>query len=198
MPSKKIEVQGLIIRIEKIQENDFVSLTDIAKKVDEEPRFTIRNWMRNNQTLEFLEVWEAAHNPDFKRAESGTFRLKANSNNFSTTPQKWIKATNAKGLISKSGKYGGTYAHRDIALNFCYWLSPTFQVFFIKAFQQLIEEAFDRKNLEWHVTKVTDLLDEARNWMDTIPGQEPSRIDFKGIWMKRKIKLKKTTNLTPL
>jgi len=173
--AKKIEVQGLFIRIDQINDNDFVSLTDIAKKVDDEPRFTIRNWMRNNQTLEFLEVWEITHNPDFNRAESGTFRLKANSNTFSTTPQKWINTTNAKGLISKAGKYGGTYAHRDIALNFCYWLSPSFQVFFIKAFQQLIEDAFDKKSLQWHISKITDNIDEVRNLLDTIPHQEPQR-----------------------
>ena len=81
-----------------------------------------------------------------------------------------------QGLISKSGRYDGdTYAHRDIALNFCYWLSPTFQVYFIKAFQQLIEEQFNNKNLEWHISKLTDNVDEMRNLLDTIPGQKPQR-----------------------
>ena len=175
MPNKKIEVQGLSIRVEQIDDNDFVSLTDIAKKIDDEPRFTIRNWMRNNQTLEFLHVWEDIHNYDFNRAESGTFRLKANSNSFSPTPQKWVNVTNAIGITSRAGKYGGTFAHRDIALNFCYWLSPTFQVYFIKAFQQLIEEQFNNKNLEWHISKLTDNVDEMRNLLDTIPGQKPQR-----------------------
>ncbi len=175
MPYKEIEIQGLQIRIDKINNDDFVSLTDIAKQVEDEPRFTIRNWMRNNQTLEFLETWEVMHNPTFKRAESGTFRLKANSNSFSATPQKWVNTTNASGIISKSGRYGGTFAHRDIALNFCYWLSPSFQVFFIKAFQQLVEDSFDRKNLKWHISKITDNIDEVRNLLDTIPGQENER-----------------------
>jgi len=175
MSNKKIEVQGLSIRVEQIDDNDFVSLTDIAKKIDDEPRFTIRNWMRNNQTLEFLHVWEDIHNYDFKRAESGTFRLKANSNSFSPTPQKWVNTTNAIGIISKAGRYGGTYAHRDIALNFCYWLSPAFQVYFIKAFQQLIEEQYSNRNLEWHISKLTDNVDEMRNLLDTIPGQKPQR-----------------------
>ncbi len=91
MPSKKIEVKGLEIRIEQIEESDFVSLTDIAAQVDNEPRFTIRNWIRNNQTLEFMETWEVMHNDGFNRAASGTFRLNANSNTFSPTPQKWIR-----------------------------------------------------------------------------------------------------------
>ncbi len=179
MSKKTIEVQGLQIHIEQINNNDFVSLTDIAKRIDDEPRFTIRNWMRNNQTLEFLEVWEDAHNPEFKRAESGTFRLQANSNSFSATPQKWIQATNAKGLISKSGRGGGTFAHRDIALNFCYWLSPSFQVFFIKAFQRLVEDAYNRQNLKWHISKITDNIDEVRSLLDTIPGQRQERNKLK-------------------
>lgn len=172
---KIISVKGLEITVSKINDTDFVSLTDIAKQVDDEPRFTIRNWMRNNSTLEFLEQWEILHNPNFNRAESGTVRLKATSNSYSITPSKWIKTTNANGMTSKGGRYGGTFVHRDLALNFCYWLSPSFQVFFIKAFQELIEKEFNRQNLEWHIKKLTDNIENARNILDTIPGQDPKR-----------------------
>jgi KilA-N domain len=91
------------------------------------------------------------------------------------TPQRWIDETGAIGLISKSGRYGGTWAHSDIALNFCYWLSPPFQVYFIKEFQRLKKEEFSLNNLEWHVERITNLVDEARNWLDTMPGQKPDR-----------------------
>lgn len=171
-----ISVKGLEINIAQINDTDFVSITDIAKQVEDEPRFTIRNWMRNASTLEFLEQWETIHNPNFNRAGSGTVRLNATSNSFSISPTKWIKETNAIGILTKGGRYGGgTYVHRDIALNFCYWLSPAFQVFFIKAFQELIESDFDRRNLKWHISKITNNIDEVRNLLDTIPGQAPDR-----------------------
>jgi len=102
--------------------------------------------------------------------------LNATSNAFSVSSSKWIEETNAIGIISKRGRFGGgTFVHRDIALNFCYWLSPAFQVFFIKAFQELIERDFNRRDLEWHVSKITDNIDEVRNLLDTIPGQVPER-----------------------
>ena len=133
------------------------------------------SWMKNQSTLEFLETWEALHNPDFKRDQMVTFRDKYTRNRNSLTPQIWIKETGAIGIISKSGRYGGTWAHSDIALNFCYWLSPAFQVYLIKEFQRLKEEEFNRKNLDWHIERITNLVDETRIWLDTIPGQDPSR-----------------------
>ena len=176
MSKKKIDVQGIVIRLEAIEDKDFVSLTDIAKQQNRtEPRFLLLSWLKNQSTLEFLETWETVHNPDFKRDQMVTFRMEAASNRNVVTLNNLIKATNMKGLRSKRGKYGGTWAHSDIALNFCYWLSPKFQVYFIKEFQRLKKEEFNQKNLEWHISKITDNIEEVRNLLDTIPFQNPSR-----------------------
>lgn len=176
MAKKKIEVKGLKITIDKIHDSEYISLTDIAKQTTDEPRFTIRNWMSNKNTLRYLGVWEEMHNPDFKRAEFRTFKEAFfDSSSFSITPEKWITTTNAVGIISKRGRGGGTFAHKDIAINFCYWLEPEFQVYFIKAFQELMEHEFSRQNLKWHLSKITDNIDEVRNLLDTIPGQTPDR-----------------------
>jgi hypothetical protein len=176
MSKQKINVQGLTITIEQVKDSDYISLTDIAKKSDKEARFLIMSWLKNRSTLEFLETWEELHNPDFKRDHLVTFKDKYLQNRNILTPQNWISETNAIGLVSKSGRYGGgTYAHKDIALNFCYWLSPSFQVYLIKEFQRLKEEEFSKKNLEWHIERITNLVDETRNWLDTVPGQKPER-----------------------
>ena len=176
MPKGKIQVQGLEIRLEPIQEERYVCLTDIAKQAeDKRAAVLIGSWMKNNNTLLFMEQWEKLHNPDFKVDQMVNFRMKTQENRYVATAQKYIKATNAIGIISKSGRYGGTYAHQDIALNFCYWLSPAFQVFMIKAFQELMAKDFERQNLEWHISKLTDNVEEMRNLLDTIPGQLPNR-----------------------
>jgi hypothetical protein len=120
---------------------NYISLTDIAKKSDTEAKVLIISWLKNRNTQEFLETWERLHNPDFlKGHQMVTFRDTYLQNRNVLTPQKWIAETNAIGLISKSGRGGGTWAHSDIALNFCYWLSPAFQVFMIKEFQRLKAE----------------------------------------------------------
>ena len=125
------------------------------KRFDDE--FSIYSWMRNSNTVEFLGVWEQLHNPDFKGNEFVRFKNEAGSNSFNLTPKKWIEATNAIGMTVKAGRYGGgTFAHRDIAINFCYWLSPTFQLYLIKEFQRLKEiEAQERvESLEWNVKRL--------------------------------------------
>ena len=153
---KSITVQGdEITLLPKRGQEDYISLTDIMKKFDDE--FSIYSWMRNSNTVEFLGVWEQLHNPDFKPNEFVTFKNQAGSNNFNLTPKKWIEATNAIGMTVKAGRYGGgTFAHRDIAINFCYWLSPTFQLYLIKEFQRLKEiEARERHEaLEWSVRRI--------------------------------------------
>jgi hypothetical protein len=151
---KTISVEGLDISIIVGETADYISLTDIAKSSDEEPRFTIRSWMRNNNTLAYLEEWEALHNPGFNRGESATFRLKATNNSFSASVSAWVEATEAIGLQSRAGRYGGTYAHREIAINFCYWLSPRFQVYLIKEFDRLKAEEAEVLNLEWNVNRI--------------------------------------------
>ena len=181
MKKKKIKVENLEIRIEAINEIDFVSLTDIAKQSDQRAAVLIGNWMKNNNTLLFLEQWEKVHNPNFKVHQMVYFKNKAAENRYIVTPQNYISDTKAIGIISKSGRYGGTYAHRDIALNFCYWLSPAFQVFLLKAFQELMEKEYDRRNLKWHISKITDNIDEVRNLLDTIPFQEQERNRIGGL-----------------
>ena len=176
MKKKTINVQGLSITIEQVKENDYVSLTDIAKQSDKEARFLIMSWIKNSSTLEFLETWESLHNANFKRDQMVTFKEKYLQNRNILTPQTWIAEVGAIGLISTKGRYGGgTLAHKDIALNFCYWLSPSFQVYFIKEFQRLKEEEYSKKSLEWHIERITNLVDETRNWLDTIPGQDQNR-----------------------
>lgn len=173
---ERIEVEGVTIRLKWGYDNRFVSITDIAKQNSErEPYFLIRNWLRNSSTLIFLDQWEKVHNPDFKPDRMRRFKDYAGENRNLVTAKKFIDATGAMGLISKQGKYGGTYAHPDIALNFCYWLSPAFQVFLIKEFQRLKEEEFQMRNLKWHISRITDHIDEVRNWLDTIPHQDQDR-----------------------
>jgi len=182
MSKKTIEVQGLEIRIEPIDDKDYVSLTDIAKQSDRnEPKYLIRNWLKNKNTLDFLIAWESLHNPNFdnpnhsKGVQMDPFRIELMRNGFIVTPKKWIEKTNAIGIISKAGRYGGTYAHKEIALDFCGWLSPSFKVFLYKAFNELLEAEYQRKNLEWHISKITDNVDEIRNLLDTIPGQSKAK-----------------------
>ena len=115
----KIIANGMEISIQHIDQNDYISLTDIAKKKNSEfPADVIKNWLRVRNTIDFLGVWEQLNNPDFKLVEFDQFRQDSGSNSFVLSPQKWIKSTNAKGIISKSGRYGGTYAHSDIAFEF--------------------------------------------------------------------------------
>ena len=134
-------------------QEDYISLTDIMKSFDDE--FAIYSWLRNRNTVEFIGVWEELHNPDFKGNEFVRFKSEVGLNTFNLTPKKWIEATNAIGMIVKSGRYsGGTFAHQDIAINFCYWLSPTFQLYLIKEFQRLKEEEAERQSLDWNVRRI--------------------------------------------
>jgi len=178
---KKIEVQGLKITFEKINDSDYVSLTDIAKQSPQRASILIMSWLRNKNTILFLEAWEQLNNPNFKSSQMAAFKIESLENRNVINPKRYIEMTNAIGLISKPGRYGGTLAHKDIALNFCYWLSPVFQVFMIRKFQELMEEEFSRKNLEWHISKITNNIDEVRNLLDTIPGQKEERNRIKGL-----------------
>jgi len=173
---KKINVQGVEIRVEKVKEEDYISLTDIAKKNSgRPPNSVLISWIRNQNTLSFLGAWEKTFNPNFKHSQMAMFRELAADNRSLLTPKNFVEQTEALGMTSKSGRYGGTYAYKDIALNFCYWLSPEFQVAMIKTFQELLAREFSRKNLEWHISKITDNIEEARNLLDTIPFQNPDR-----------------------
>lgn len=175
--AKRIEVQGVSIRIAEVATQEYVSLTDIAKKSDRnEAKYLIRNWIKNHNTLEFLSTWETLHNPNFiKGAELDPLLRVFRQNSTILTPSKWIDSTNAIGISVKNGRGGGVFAHKDIALEFCSWLSPSFKVFMIKAFQELLEQEFQRKNIAWHISKLTDNVEEMRNLLDTIPFQTPDR-----------------------
>ena len=151
----KINVLGTDVSIFTKCDDDFISLTDIAKKKNSiEPRFVIINWLRNRNTVEFLGIWEKIHNPNFNRVGFDTVRLNTGLNSFTISPSKWIKNTNAIGIVSKSGRYeSGTYAHEDIALEFASWISPEFKLYFIKEFRRLKYDENERKQSDWDLKR---------------------------------------------
>jgi hypothetical protein len=141
--------------ISKGDANDYISLTDIARyKNPEFPADVVKNWMRSRSTIEFIGLWEQLNNPDFKLVEFDQFRNEAGSNAFVLSPQKWISSTNAAGIISKSGRYGGTFAHKDIAFEFASWISAEFKLYIIKDYQRLKTDENSRISLEWNVNRV--------------------------------------------
>ena len=140
-----INANGVEIRVASSNEADYISLTDIAKKRNPEfPADVVKNWLRSRSTIEFLGLWEKINNPDFKLVEFG-------ENSFVLTPQKWISTTNAIGITSKSGRYGGTYAHSDIAFEFASWISPEFKLYIIKDYQRLKADESHFKSLDWNI-----------------------------------------------
>lgn len=151
---QSINVKGTEITIYQGGQEDFISLTDIARYKDAaHTDDIIKNWLRNRNTIELLGFWEQMHNPDFKPVEFDGFRKQAGLNSFTMTPKKWIESTNALGIISKSGRYGGTYAHRDIAFEFASWISIEFKLYIIKEFQRLKEDESDRLKLTWNLQR---------------------------------------------
>lgn len=143
----KITVQETNITIISVNEDDYISLTDIAKYKSDDPTAVIGNWMRNRNTIEYLGIWESLYNPLFKPTEFEGFKKEAGLNAFTMSPQKWINATRAVGILSKSGRYGGTYAHRDIAFKFASWVSVEFELYIVKEFQRL--KAEEEKLVGW-------------------------------------------------
>ena len=140
-----IKAKGIDISIytEDFQ-NEFISLTDIAKYKSDDPKAVIQNWMRGRDVIEFLGLWEMLHNSDFKPIEFEGFKNQAGANAFTMSPKKWIESTNALGIISKSGRYGGTYAHSDIAFEFASWISPEFKLYIIKDYKRLKSDETSR------------------------------------------------------
>lgn len=154
MKKQKIEVKGTEIVIYSKEREDYISLTDLAKYKDSERSdYILQNWMRNRSTIQFIGLWEQLHNPDFNSIEFDGFKNEAGSNSFSLTPKRWIAATNAIGIISKSGRYGGTYAHQDIAFEFASWISAEFKLYLLKEFQRLKQAEIEQKQLEWDVSR---------------------------------------------
>ena len=152
--NKTISVQGFDIVWYETNYNDYISLTDIARYKDaEHTDDIIKNWLRNRNTIELLGFWESIYNPNFKPVEFDGFRKQAGLNSFVMTPKKWIESTNAIGIVSKSGRYGGTFAHKDIALEFASWISIEFKLYIIKEFQRLKEEETSQLKLEWNLQR---------------------------------------------
>ncbi len=134
-----MNVQGIEIALTTINEEDYISLTDIIKAKDGD--FFISDWLRNRNTLEYLGAWESMFNPDFNYGEFATIKSKAGLNNFKISIKEWHKKTNAIGIVARAGRYGGTYAHKDIAFNFCMWISPVFQLYVVREYQRLLSKA---------------------------------------------------------
>jgi len=144
---EKISVKDTDTLIISMNSNDYISITDIAKFKTDDTSAVIGNWMRNRNTIEYLGIWETIYNPNFKPLEFEGFKKDAGLNAFTMSPTKWIISTNAIGIIVKSGRYGGTFAHKDIAFKFASWISIEFELYFIKEFQRLKEE--EQKLLGW-------------------------------------------------
>ena len=140
--------------------DNYISLTDLARYADaEEPRLPIRDWMRNKEVISYLGLWESMNNKNFKGGEFATFKNEAGSNKFKMSPQKWIKETNAVGIVSKSGRYdGGTFAHPDIAFEFASWLSPEFKLYLIKEFERLKSNEMYQQKIEWYANRLLSKL----------------------------------------
>lgn len=151
-----INAKGTEITVlSKGDENDFISLTDIARyKNPDEPKDVVKNWMRSRGTIEFLGLWEQLNNPNFKGVEFDSFIHEAGANSFTLSPKKWITATNAVGMLSRSGRNGGTFAHKDIAFEFASWVSAEFKLYIIKDYQRLKADENSRISLEWNVNRV--------------------------------------------
>ena len=152
---KEIKTLGINIVIQKKNNQDYLSLTDIAKfKNSKHSDDVIKNWLRNRFTIELLGFWEKIYNPSFNSVEFDGFRNEAGLNSFVLTPKRWIEKTNAIGIVSTAGRYGGTFAHKDIAFEFASWISIEFKLYMIKEFQRLKESESNQHNLQWSVQRV--------------------------------------------
>jgi len=150
----ELAAKGSEITVSRKEREDYISLTDSARyKNPSEPIDIIKNWLRSRTTIEFIGLWEQLHNPDFKAVEFDRFMYEAGSNSFVISPGKWIETTNAIGITTKSGRYGGTFAHQDIAFKFASWVSAEFKLYLLKEFQRLKQDEFDQKKLEWSVSR---------------------------------------------
>ena len=149
--NKKIEVEGKEITVILGDKQEYISLTDMLKAKDGD--FFISDWLRNRNTIEYLGIWENVYNPNFNYGEFAIIKSQAGLNSYKLSVKEWVEKTNAVGLKAKTGRYGGTYAHPDIAFEFGMWISPKFKIFLIKEFQRLKVEENDRLNLEWNLQR---------------------------------------------
>lgn len=150
--NRTILVNDIEISISSINEQDYISLTDMAKGSEDGDQL-IKNWLQNKNTLEFLAVWEKINNPNFNMVELHHIKNQIGLNRFVMSTKRWIESVNAIGLVAKAGRYGGTYAHKDIAFEFGSWLSPEFKLYLIKEFQRLKEQEAQVNSIEWQVNR---------------------------------------------
>lgn len=149
-----IEVKGATVAVLSHNRQDYISLTDIARHKDaERTDYLISNWLRNRNTIEFLGIWEQLNNPGFNPIEFDGIRKQAGLNSFILTAKRWVESTGAVGLVSATGRYGGTYAHKDIAFEFASWVSVEFKLYLIREFQRLKDEENDRLQLGWSLQR---------------------------------------------
>ena len=149
-----IEAKGFAIQIYTEDfKNDYISLTDIARYKSDEPFIVINNWLRGKDNIQFLGLWESMHNPDFNPIEFDRLKNEAGSNAFTLSPKKWIEKTNAIGIVSKAGRYGGTFAHSDIAMEFASWISPEFKLYIIQDYKRLKSDENSRLSLGWNLNR---------------------------------------------
>lgn len=146
-----IEVQGIPIAVLTERNEDFISLTDMLKAKDGD--FFVSDWLRNRNTVEFLSIWESVYNPDFNYGECATIKSQVGLNSYKLSVKDWVEKTNAIGLRASAGRYGGTYAHKDIAFEFGMWISPAFKIYLIKEFQRLKEDESQRLSLAWNLNR---------------------------------------------
>ena len=150
-PNKTIIVKETLITIIKVNKQEYISLTDMLKAKDGD--FFISDWLRNRNTLEFLGIWESIYNPNFNYGEFATIKSQAGLNSFKISVKDWVEKTNAIGLQATAGRYGGTYAQKDIAFEFGMWISPEFKIYLIKEFQRLKDEENSKYALEWNLQR---------------------------------------------
>ncbi|MDW3988265.1 KilA-N domain-containing protein [Staphylococcus saprophyticus] len=150
----KLNVNGNQISLFKTKDDDYISLTDIARYKSDTPADVIKTWLRSKDTIQFLGVWESINNPDFKVGEFDHFKSSSGTNAFTISPSKWITSTNSIGLVSKAGRYGGTYAHKDIAFEFASWVSAEFKLYIIQDYQRLKNDETDSDKIEWQLQRL--------------------------------------------
>ncbi len=179
--TQQLNIHGNQISILEINGEKYISMTDLARNFGE-PNVMIASWMKRKDTIEFLGIWEKLNNPNFKPHEFEGFKNEAGTNRFNLSPQQWIEKTNATGISSKSGRYGGTYAHEDVALHFAQWLSPEFNLYVIKEFKRLKQIEAQRLSKDWQLNRAlakinyrihTDAVD-----LHLIPAKTPNKLKW--------------------
>lgn len=148
----KLKVQDLEISLTEINSEDYICLTDMLKAKDGD--FFISDWLRNANTLEYLAAWESLNNPNFNYGEFAIIRNKSGVNSYKISVKEWVASTNSVGIVAKTGRYGGTYAHKDIAFNFGMWISPVFQLYIVREYQRLKDIERNEYGLEWNVRRI--------------------------------------------